>query len=81
MAQTEAFLAELKDYVESNGFTSNDVIRVEFTLSKNVDRALHQAIFGQFASFFADVDVKPAAGTLRIVDDLAFPGMLAEYEI
>ncbi|MCP4329140.1 MAG: RidA family protein [Alphaproteobacteria bacterium] len=81
VAQTEAILAELKDYVERNGYGLNDVIRIEFTLSKEVDPALHQDIFGCFAAFFAEVDVKPAAGTLRVVDALALPGMLVEYEI
>jgi hypothetical protein len=30
--------------------------------------------------FFEGVNVKPAAGTLRVVDSLAIPGMLVEYE-
>ncbi len=81
VAQTSAILAELGQYVAANGYSLNDVIRIEFTLSKDVDRALHEDIFGQFAAFFAGVEVKPAAGTLRIVDGLALPGMLVEYEI
>ena len=81
VAQTASVLAELKDFVEGNGYSLNDVIRIEFTMSKDVDRPQQKAIFGQFADFFADVDVKPAAGTLRIVERLAFPGMLVEYEM
>jgi 2-iminobutanoate/2-iminopropanoate deaminase len=81
VAQTTSILAELKNFVESSGYTLNDVIRIEFTMSKDVDRAQQKAIFGQFADFFADVDVKPAAGTLRAIDHLAFPGMLVEYEM
>ena len=81
VAQTVSILAELKDFVENNGYMLNDVIRIEFTMSKDVDRAQQKAIFDQFADFFADVDVKPAAGTLRIIDRLAFPGMLVEYEM
>ena len=79
--QTESILAELKDYVERNGYALNDIIRIEFTLSKAVDPADHEAIFGQFGALFAEVDVKPAAGTLRVVDALALPGMLVEYEL
>jgi 2-iminobutanoate/2-iminopropanoate deaminase len=79
--QTESILAELKDYVERNGYALNDIIRIEFTMSKEVDPADYEAIFGQFGAFFAEVDVKPAAGTLRVVEALALQGMLVEYEI
>lgn len=81
VAQTVSILGELKDYVERNGFALKDVIRIEFTLSKEVDHSQQEAIFAQFASLFEEVDVRPAAGTLRVVDRLAFPGMLVEYEI
>jgi len=81
VGQTASILAELKDLIEGDGYTLNDVIRIEFTMSKDVDRSQQQAIFGQFSNLFKDVDVKPAAGTLRVVDRLAYPGMLVEYEI
>jgi len=79
--QTESIVAELKDYVERNGYALNDIIRIEFTLSKAVDPADYEAIFGQFGALFAEVDVKPAAGTLRVVEALALEGMLVEYEL
>ena len=81
VAQTASILAELKELIEGNGYALNDVMRIEFTMSKDVDRSQQQAIFGQFSNLFKDVDVKPAAGTLRVVDRLAYPGMLVEYEI
>ena len=81
VAQTASILAKLKDNVERNGYTLNDVIRIEFTMATEVDREQQKAIFGHFADLFAEVDVKPAAGTLRVVVRLAYPGMLVEYEI
>lgn len=81
VAQTASILAELKDFIERNGYTLNDVIRIEFTMAKEVDRAQQSEIFGRFARFFEDVEVKPAAGTLRVVERLAYPGMLVEYEM
>lgn len=81
VAQTASVLAEQKGFIEDSGYSLNDVIRIEFTMAKEVDRAQQKAIFDQFADFFAAVDVKPAAGTLRVVDRLAFPGMLVEYEM
>lgn len=80
VAQTASILAEQKDFIERNGYTVNDVIRIEFTMSKDVDRAQQRAIFAQFADLFQEVEVKPAAGTLRVVDRLAYPGMLVEFE-
>jgi 2-iminobutanoate/2-iminopropanoate deaminase len=80
VAQTASILAEQKDFIERSGYTLNDVIRIEFTMSKDVNRAQQKAIFAQFADLFEDIDVKPAAGTLRVVDRLAYPGMLVEYE-
>ncbi|MCP4385163.1 MAG: hypothetical protein GY798_27760 [Hyphomicrobiales bacterium] len=56
------------------------MIRIEFTMAKDVDRTQQKAIFALFADFFESVDVKPAAGTLRVVERLAYPGMLVEYE-
>ena len=38
-------------------------------------------ILGLFAGYFGPVDIKPTAGTLRVVDALAIPGMQVEYEI
>ena len=81
VAQTEAILSELKDFVGDSGYSVNDVIRIEFTMAKEVSREQQKHIFDRFAEFFADVEVKPAAGTLRVVDRLAFPGMLVEYEM
>jgi enamine deaminase RidA (YjgF/YER057c/UK114 family) len=80
VAQTVAILAEQKGLIEDNGYSVSDVIRIEFTMAKEVDRSQQQAIFAKFAEFFADVDVRPAAGTLRVVDRLAYPGMLVEFE-
>jgi enamine deaminase RidA (YjgF/YER057c/UK114 family) len=80
VAQTQYILADLKSFLERNGYSLDDIIRIEFTLTKDVDRAKYNEIFGLFAEFFANVAVKPAAGTLRVVDSLALPGMLVEYE-
>ena len=81
VAQTRSILSELKTYVEANGYTMNDIIRIEFTLTKDVPQESYEAIFGVFAEVFGEIDVKPAAGTLRVIESLALPGMLVEYEI
>jgi 2-iminobutanoate/2-iminopropanoate deaminase len=80
VAQTKYILADVKAFLEQNGYSLDDIIRLEFTMTKAVDPAKYNEIFQQFADFFAEVKVKPAAGTLRVVDSLALPGMLVEYE-
>ena len=80
VAQTKDILDGIPGYLETAGYTKQDIIRIEFTMTKLVPPESYEAIFGLFAEFFADVDVKPAAGTLRVIEALAIPGMLVEYE-
>jgi 2-iminobutanoate/2-iminopropanoate deaminase len=80
VGQTKYILDDVKSFLERSGYSVDDIIRIEFTMTKEVDAAQFEEIFGLFIAFFADVEVKPAAGTLRVVDALAFPGMLVEYE-
>ena len=80
VGQTRYILEDVQSLIEANGYTKNDIIRIEFTMTKDVAPESYGEIFGLFTEFFADVDVKPAAGTLRVIDALAIPGMLVEYE-
>lgn len=80
VAQTSGVLREVQDLIEKSGYSKNDIIRIEFTMTKDVEPEKYGEIFGLFAEFFADVEVKPAAGTLRVIEALAIPGMLVEYE-
>jgi len=80
VGQTRAILDDVAAYIVEHGYTKDDIVRVEFTLTRAVDPAKYEEIFGLFAEFFADMAVKPAAGTLRVIEGLALPGMLVEYE-
>lgn len=80
VAQTRHIFADVKAFLEQAGYSVGDVIRVELTFTKDVERTTYDAIFKLIAEFFDDAEVRPATGTLRIVDELAFPGMLVEYE-
>ena len=81
VVQTDFILDQLDHFLDSNGLDRDDIIRIEFTLTNNVSDEQFNEILGRFAGYFADVEVKPAAGTLRFVDRLAFPGLEVEYEI
>ena len=80
VGQTRYILDDVQSLIEANGYAKNDIVRIEFTMTKDVAPESYGEIFGLFVEFFADVDVKPAAGTLRVIDALAIPGMLVEYE-
>ena len=79
--QTMFILEQLDNFLQDNGLDRDDIIRIEFTLTDDVTDGEFFAILDLFEVFFEDVEVKPAAGTLRYVDRLAYPGMSVEYEI
>lgn len=81
VVQTDFILDQLDHFLGNNGLDRDDIIRIEFTLTKNVSPEQFDQILGRFVAYFADVEVRPAAGTLRYVDALAFPGLEVEYEI
>lgn len=80
VGQTRFILDGLPGYLAGAGYSKQDIVRLEFTMTKAVPPEAYDAIFGLFAEFLADVTVKPAAGTLRVIEALAIPGMLVEYE-
>jgi len=81
VVQTDFILDQLDHFLGNNGLDRDDIIRIEFTLTNTVSDEEFNQILGRFAGYFAEVEVKPAAGTLRFVDRLAFPGLEVEYEI
>ena len=81
VVQTDFILDQLDHFLNTNGLDRDNIIRIEFTLVNSVSDEEFGAILGRFAAYFAEVEVKPAAGTLRFVDRLAFPGLAVEYEI
>ena len=80
VGQTRYILNEMKGLLEDNGYSMEDVVRVQSTLDKNVTDEQFHGFVEVYAEYFADVPVKPSGGTLRYVDRLAFPGMLVEFE-
>ena len=81
VGQTQGVFDALVGMLEAEGWSVDDVIRVEPTVTQDVDLNKHRdGIFGVWANTFKDVTVKPAAGTLRIVSALARPGFFVEFE-
>lgn len=81
VAQTRYILSQMQSVLEQAGYTVNDIIRTEWTLTTAVTDEQLQEIIAVWESFLATVAVKPAAGTLRFVERLVSPEMLVEYEL
>ena len=81
VAQTQGIFDSLVGMLHAEGWSLDDVIRVEPTVTKDVDMSKYRdGIMGVWADTFKNVAVKPAAGTLRIIHALARPGLLVEFE-
>ena len=80
IAQTRYIFNDVDELIRANGYTRADIIRHETTLTKAVGEDGFQEIVKLLAEFFADVEVKPVAGTLRVVEALSRPGLTVEFE-
>ena len=82
VAQTQGILNSLVEMLNPEGWSVDDVIRVEWTVTKEVDLSKSRdGLFKVWADTFKDVPIKPAAGTLRVIHALARPGFLVEFEM
>lgn len=80
VAQTRFILQDIENFLETNGYSKSDLVRIEFTFTKAVPPDTYPEIYALFIEFLRDVEVKPAANTLRIVDSLGLEGLCVEYE-
>ena len=81
VGQTQGVFDSLVGMLKQEGWSIDDVIRVEITVTKDCDLNKHRdGIMKVWSDTFKGVEPKPAAGTLRIVDALARPGFFVEFE-
>lgn len=80
VAQTGFILQQVPAFLAGAGYGPGDIVRIEFTFTKDVPRSSFDAIFAQIAGFLAEHAIKPTAGTLRVVEAMAFENQLVEYE-
>lgn len=81
IGQTNFVLNQITKSVEAAGFTLDDAIRTEITLSKEVSDDQLPELFQVLKDFVSKIEVKPAAGTLRFVERLISPECLVEIEV
>ncbi|PCC73406.1 2-iminobutanoate/2-iminopropanoate deaminase [Nannocystis exedens] len=80
VAQTRYVLQQVPGFLAEAGYEVADIVRIEYTFTREVPRGSFNAIFAVIAEFLAAEVVKPTAGTLRVVEALAFDHQLVEYE-
>ncbi len=80
VAQAKDILNNVDSFIKKAGYSRDDIVRFNQTSTKEVKPNDSKKIFGLVEKFFEDVQVKPAAGTYRVVHALAVPGLLVEFE-
>lgn len=81
VGQTRSVLERMAQFITENEFTLDDIVRLECTFRSDVSEAQYPAIFKLWEDFFAPMRIKPAGGTLRVVDRLVAPAIMVEYEL
>lgn len=82
LGQTRAVFKDLEGMLIRAGYTLDDVVKVDTTVTPEYNLTENLPGFLQiFAETFQGVAIKPSAGTLRVVEALAVPGGFIEIEL
>lgn len=81
VAQTRLILEQMRTFIEDAGYSLNDIVRTDWTFVNEVTSAQFGEIAAVWQAYLADVEAKPATGTLRYVQRLGMPEMMVEYEM
>ena len=79
-AQARHIFLEVQKYMAENGYSFNDLIQIQMTITKEVTDEQFGEVVEVYKGFMKGIAVLPTGGTMRVVDRLAFPGMLVEFE-
>ena len=78
--QTRHIFLEIQEYMTENGYSFDDLVQIKMTITKDVTEEQFHEVVEVYSGFMKDLKVKPTGGTMRVVERLAFPGMMVEYE-
>lgn len=82
VGQTRGVIDSLVAMLEQEGWSMNDVVRMDITYTKDLNRDKYgEAISEVLRETLKDVNPKPSVGTVRIVDALWKPGYFVEIEV
>ncbi|MEE8349967.1 MAG: Rid family hydrolase [Acidobacteriota bacterium] len=79
-AQAEFILGRIQAMIENNGYSKENIIRYETTVTQKVPPEQFAGIRQATSGFMSDITVKPTAGTFRVVQALGNPEMLIELD-
>jgi len=79
-AQTQFILERIEEFITSNGYTKDNIIRYISTVTKEVPQEQFAGMRAATSAYFSDMEVKPAAATFRVVQALGNPDMWVELE-
>ncbi len=80
VGQAKQMLKYMEDVFTKAGFTKEDIVYVDWVITKDVTREQAYEIVQVWIDYIADVKVKPAAGIFKCVDRLVHEGLLVEFE-
>jgi 2-iminobutanoate/2-iminopropanoate deaminase len=81
VGQARFIFVQLNEYLAENDYSMDDVIQVKMTITKEVSDDQFHEVVKVYEEFMSGLAVLPTGGTMRVVHDLAFPGMLVELEL
>jgi enamine deaminase RidA (YjgF/YER057c/UK114 family) len=81
LEQLRAIYAHLESLLGQAGYSMHDVVRFETTVTEAVSQEQIEQLLVAIRERWQDMEIKPVAGTFRVVKALARPGMLVEVDM
>ena len=81
IGQTKFILKQIDKSIAAAGYTIDDAIRTEITVTKEVTDDQLPEFFEILKDYVGEAKVKPAAGTMRFVERLISKECLVEIEV
>ena len=78
--QARFIFEQVKDYLAENDYSLDEVVQIKLTITKDVTEQQFHDVVQVYEEYMKDIPVRPTGGTMRVVDRLAFPGMMVEFE-
>ena len=78
--QARYIFKQISEYLADNDYSLDDVVQIKLTITKDVTDEQFQDVVQVYEEYMKDITVRPTGGTMRVVERLAFPGMMVEFE-
>jgi len=81
IGQTKQILAYMEEVFSQAGYTKQDIVAINWCVTKDVNPAQTMAILKVWEDYIDDLEVKPSGGTWKYIHALIDPGMMVELEL